>query len=707
MKDTPFLDFTTLLRNMAIVLPPVFLYTIKSDYPHYLILTVLILLFAFFQKNYLPFSDRPIIYTATMALILTVIPDLLVGIDDSRVGLFDLVVRSNLAIPFLVYLAAFSCAFYPLPQRLGFTAACSAGAMLICGDRFYSETLSNSFLPFLTPLLRSYTITYACAVTVMVLVLPFFFYSAYSRKNFPGRNFPLENRIAKFFCILLIPVFAVAATRFYYQNESFMRTVEYYFLRIGMKRFSPQGGTHFLSQNVDLNSTLSPELAADPDAVMFRAKAASAPGYLRGGVYSTYENGRWTVPKALPEQLSATRRATILSYSTFSVGEENKFAHPASIELFFDRLRSGGVIPAPGNTFRLDAVADSGDLTPSGIFSLKQWKADGGCTLYVPAIVLEAAWQKPKPEDSEMLTIPQEIRDSLEAQLPPEVLNSRSDMEKVLALRTYFQQKFTYSLAPPDLKLRGDPILHFLSKTRKGHCELFATSAVLLLRTQGIPSRYVTGFLCVEKSSVSNYFIVRASHAHAWCEAYLRDEKRWILVEATPDNGLAEMRTQKDSSPKAVYDLLKQLFQQAFADVRRGHFANAVFILFEGLFDFFWKLLKTVPGIIAAASVAGAVILFYWKKRRRRHKKRMTLSREMKALAACFAAFEKTYAARTGRKHRPPQMTILEYYTDPEPRKLCLRYEQLRYRTVSPSPEDIRAFEEEISHLLRDRKKAK
>ena len=695
MKRKPFLDFPVLLLNMAVILPPAFLYTVKSDYPHYLILATAILLFTFFQKEYLPFRDRPIIYTGTMALILTVIPDLLVGIDDSRVGLFDLVVRSNLAIPFLVYLAAFSCAFYPLPQRLGFTAACSAGAMLICGDRFYSDTLSNTMLPFLTPLLRNYTLTYAFSVTVMALALPFFFYSAYGSKNVPGRRFPNGNRIAKLFCILLIPVFAVAATRFYYKNESFMRTVEYYFLRIGMKRYMPQPGTNFLSQNVDLNSTLSPEMTADPDAVMFRAKAPSPPGYLRGGVYSTYEGGRWTMPKALPEQLGATRRATILSYSTFNVREDSEPARPVAIELLFDRLRSGGVVPAPGNTFRLDAVADSGDLTPSGIFSLKQWKPDGGCTLYVPSIVQEAVWQNPTPQDAELLDIPPELRAPLEAQLPREVLTARSDMEKVLALQMFFHEKFIYSLEPSARRLRGDPVIVFLANTRKGHCELFAASAVLMLRTQGIPARYVTGFLCLEKSTVSDYYIVRASHGDAWCEAYLREEKRWVLVEATPDNGLVSMRAQKDSSPKAVYDLLKQLFQQAFADVRRGHFANAVYSLIAGLSAFLWKLLKTVPGIIAAVTLAAAFVLFYWRKRKRVRAKRILFSPEMKALAAAFASFEKADAARTGRR-RPPQATILEHYTEPEARKLCLRYEQLRYRTTSPTWQEVREFEKEV-----------
>lgn len=702
MNDKSSFDFMTLLRNMAIVLPPVFLYTVKSDYPHYLLIASVILIFAFLQKNYLAYRDRPIIYCTTLALVLTAIPDLLVSIDDSRVGLFDLVVRSNLAIPFLSYLAAFSCAFFPHPQRLGFTAACSAGAMLICGDRFNSETLSNTLMPFLNIPLRNYMLTYACMVTLQVLVLPFFFYSAYSEKKSAGQRFPPGNRIAKIICILMIPVFAVAATRFYYKNESFMRTVEYYLLRVGMKRYMPQQGTRFLSPEVDLNATRSPELSKDPNMVLFRAKADATPGYLRGGVYTLYENGRWTAPTASPEQLAVTRRTTILSYSTFNVREGIEFKTPSKIELYFDHLRTGGVIPAPGNTFRLEAVADSGELTPSGIFTLKQWRLDGGCTLYVPSIAPDSVWQNPKPDNPDLLAVPKAIRNSLAAHVPPGVKNpNNSDLAKTLALRLFFHQNFTYSLADANRNPDGDPIVYFLSQTRKGHCELFAASAVLLLRTQGIPARYVTGFICGEKSPIADYYIVRASHAHAWCEAYLRDEKRWVLVEATPDNGLSGMPTPKDSSARAVYDLMKQLFQQAFADVRRGHFANAVMTLLMGLFGFLWSMVKTVPGGIASFLLVAAAVFFYYRKKQKRlQKRRLLLSPEMRLLSAKFAAFEKEYASHSGIR-RPPETTLLEHYANTNARELCLRYEELRYRTRPPTPAEIQEFEQMIQKRLR------
>ena len=44
---------------------------------------------------------------------------------------------------------------------------------------------------------------------------------------------------------------------------------------------------------------------------------------------------------------------------------------------------------------------------------------------------------------------------------------------------------------------------------------------VLMLRSQGVPARLVTGFLGGEYNPFEGYYIVRDSNAHAWVEAYL------------------------------------------------------------------------------------------------------------------------------------------------------------------------------------------
>ena len=65
-----------------------------------------------------------------------------------------------------------------------------------------------------------------------------------------------------------------------------------------------------------------------------------------------------------------------------------------------------------------------------------------------------------------------------------------------------------------------DPIAHFLFESRQGHCELFSSAMVILLRLAGIPARNVTGYYGGTYSD-AGYWAVRAGDAHSWVEVYV------------------------------------------------------------------------------------------------------------------------------------------------------------------------------------------
>jgi hypothetical protein len=55
----------------------------------------------------------------------------------------------------------------------------------------------------------------------------------------------------------------------------------------------------------------------------------------------------------------------------------------------------------------------------------------------------------------------------------------------------------------------------------------------LLLRSLGIPARFVTGFLPGEWNEFGNYYTVRQSNAHAWVEVWF-PQSGWIPFDPTP-----------------------------------------------------------------------------------------------------------------------------------------------------------------------------
>ncbi len=92
-------------------------------------------------------------------------------------------------------------------------------------------------------------------------------------------------------------------------------------------------------------------------------------------------------------------------------------------------------------------------------------------------------------------------------------------LERKLAASEQFQYSLVGQNRDPDL----DPIEDFVTKHPVGHCEYFSTALTLMLRSQGIRARMVSGFKCNREDwdNVGGYYLVRQFHAHTWVEAYL------------------------------------------------------------------------------------------------------------------------------------------------------------------------------------------
>jgi transglutaminase-like putative cysteine protease len=109
---------------------------------------------------------------------------------------------------------------------------------------------------------------------------------------------------------------------------------------------------------------------------------------------------------------------------------------------------------------------------------------------------------------------------------------AKTPFDKALAIESFLRNRYTYTLNLTG-KPGDDPLAHFLFETRGGHCEYFASSMVIMLRTLGIPSREVNGFLPGEYNDLGGDYIVRASDAHSWVEVYFPGMD-WQVFDPTP-----------------------------------------------------------------------------------------------------------------------------------------------------------------------------
>ena len=108
----------------------------------------------------------------------------------------------------------------------------------------------------------------------------------------------------------------------------------------------------------------------------------------------------------------------------------------------------------------------------------------------------------------------------------------RSPYRQAAAIERYLMTHYSYTLDLPS-QAQPDPLAQFLFTRKRGHCEYFASSMAVLLRSNGIPSRVITGFRGGQFNQVNGTYIVRARDAHSWVEAYIPGAG-WTSFDPTP-----------------------------------------------------------------------------------------------------------------------------------------------------------------------------
>jgi protein-glutamine gamma-glutamyltransferase len=109
-----------------------------------------------------------------------------------------------------------------------------------------------------------------------------------------------------------------------------------------------------------------------------------------------------------------------------------------------------------------------------------------------------------------------------------------------------------------------DPVASFLFDRRAGHCELFSSAMVLMLRSLGIPARNVTGYFG-GRSTDAGYYAVRAGDAHSWVEAYF-PEVGFVPFDPTPPSGRGGVQEGAWAKAVLLWDALQQRWRAFIVD---------------------------------------------------------------------------------------------------------------------------------------------
>lgn len=135
----------------------------------------------------------------------------------------------------------------------------------------------------------------------------------------------------------------------------------------------------------------------------------------------------------------------------------------------------------------------------------------------------------------------------------------------------YLRINIAYARTIPPVPAGADPMEWFLFEEQTGFCNYYATAQVMMLRSLGIPARFVVGYAEGEYDSQTRTYTVRKLDSHAWPEVYFM-AYGWVPFEPTVSQPALILpagvdRTDQDIAPPDSADtpLMDDIFDDPLA----------------------------------------------------------------------------------------------------------------------------------------------
>ena len=297
--------------------------------------------------------------------------------------------------------------------------------------------------------------------------------------------------------------------------------------------------------------------------IRLRIDSPVQPGYLRAKTYQVYEAKSWKAELEKSDLYPVEKSAEGLSGKgdPFFTLEKKLPTDLLSCKVW-PETEEDIVIFLPLETAAFEARTPKVLVDDSKTLQWPQKQSRKNYTYYLPSSENSSEGPSLITNQNLYLSLPDNL-DPRVIQLSKKLFQDCPDTEsKIKAVKHYFLANYKYNLGiqvPPG----EDPLTYFLLEQPSAHCEYFATGTTILLRLGGVPCRYVTGFVAVDRNPVGDYWTARNKDAHAWVEAY--DEKQgWVLVESTPPEESRQLRNEGL--------LLMQWILSSFSSRKSQHF---------------------------------------------------------------------------------------------------------------------------------------
>jgi hypothetical protein len=152
---------------------------------------------------------------------------------------------------------------------------------------------------------------------------------------------------------------------------------------------------------------------------------------------------------------------------------------------------------------------------------------------------------------------------------------------------------------------------YFLFELKKGYCDYYATSMVVLARAAGLPARLVIGYANGDYDRVKAEYTVRELNAHSWAEIYF-PQVGWVEFEPTSNQPLID----RPLNPPAALNSNVPGNQHGETNIKHGYIAPRnrfpfpLAIMITALIGLLW--IFRVQGLLTRFRTIGSIYQYIY-----------------------------------------------------------------------------------------------
>jgi len=419
------------------------------------------------------------------------------------------------------------------------------------------------------------------------------------------------------------------------------------------------------------------------------------PQKLRGRVFARFNGKTWQAHITRTAPLQSTPSPEWLKDvpgTTFVFPKANPAMNGLVTTRIVQVVHAPGALLSPPNKVAVRAPIDtlstdaSGNLVPPLT-----------ATVAMYGVVNHPSTTGEESAEAEFLGLPPKLDPRWRALADKLAAESSSTDDRIARTVEYVKNAATYSLQVGAFRT-SDPVTEFFFEKKRGYCQYFATSAALLLRLQGIPARYVTGYVVEEYNSVGGHYVVRDADAHAWIEVFT-PQGGWREADPTPEAEFVARREANESGRIAqAIEFASAWAAEFWVRLRESDWSGIVAALGTGAI---WIGFALLVGLITV----GAWFAFRFRKRPGHHQpsKPVELPSRLRQypvlLARCWEAAGYPRPASRGLREHAEQLPEEQAELRALSRQVVDAYYRGSFGAGDPASDDLQELDELTAQL--------